>query len=787
MKHKLSNYLRITFLIFFTSQSLTAQLLEGVLNPGVDASLKNFVGGQGSDLFFAIGPPFDTYVYHYDGNEYSDTNPGWFFDGAAFLTNYKGFSYLAYYFDHFELFKFDNDANILETVVPSADYETFEGFVGAYNDLLFFRYKKNSALDAVLVQYDGNINTIIPNPPNKNFSGSLGLFEDKMLLIYSDSNYFRSAYTFNGDTLLPISGIPTNTRIIEVVHQKTDKLYLNIQDENLIKTLYTYSNDTLVKVESPENSTFVAVEGNNSFTDEIYITFQDTIVNVKTTYIFDESSFTPLPIPGGYTFSNITNVFQDITYMLLEDDTSLEKSLFKWEAGIFEQVNLPEGFIFKDYIIDFGGLYYVLEDTNSKLHLSKLNLNTNSILIIPGPGSNFHYNNYHIIFEEKMFFEYEGNMGSSLLMYDGNDFIEVKPDVGPNENPIFKKVLTKDSGILYLSYEVEGSFLFGRESLYKLLTTNGIPTSQDIELITLVNSTYNFDVEDFAFFDTNLEDSLHSIVITEVDQKGDLILGGEQIVSGDTILAENIGQMSFTPPMDETGTLTLQFKVGDGQHYSTATYELTLVVVLFINTLPTSEDNSISTFVNMPYNFDSTNFSFTDADDEDTLHSILITELSDAGTLLSENQAVQSGDTITATSITDMSFIPPVDEEITTSFRFKVGDGKEFSEQSYQMEINVIQDTTSTIDGKVLNAQITINPNPARKYTNLRVESTEIIGDLTLILFNTQGRTLQKREFESIGNSFYYRIELDNLVNGYYYLFGYSKKGRFIKSLVVDQ
>jgi hypothetical protein len=76
----------------------------------------------------------------------------------------------------------------------------------------------------------------------------------------------------------------------------------------------------------------------------------------------------------------------------------------------------------------------------------------------------------------------------------------------------------------------------------------------------------------------------------------------------------------------------IQFQ--DGTATDTATLIFT---VTGINDVPTASDKTISTAEDTPYVFSTSDFGYTDADDDDALVSVKITTLEDAGALQYNN------------------------------------------------------------------------------------------------------------------------------------------------------
>ena len=80
----------------------------------------------------------------------------------------------------------------------------------------------------------------------------------------------------------------------------------------------------------------------------------------------------------------------------------------------------------------------------------------------------------------------------------------------------------------------------------------------------------------------------------------------------------------------DTATDSFTYTVSDGNATDTATLIFT---VTGVNDVPTASNNTVSTQEDTPYVFSTSDFGYTDADDDDALVSVKITTLEDAGAL----------------------------------------------------------------------------------------------------------------------------------------------------------
>ena len=84
----------------------------------------------------------------------------------------------------------------------------------------------------------------------------------------------------------------------------------------------------------------------------------------------------------------------------------------------------------------------------------------------------------------------------------------------------------------------------------------------------------------------------------------------------------------------DTATDSFTYTISDGTATDTATLIFT---VTGVNDVPTASDNTVTTNEDTPYVFSTSDFGYTDADDDDALVSVKITTLEDAGALQYNN------------------------------------------------------------------------------------------------------------------------------------------------------
>ena len=171
---------------------------------------------------------------------------------------------------------------------------------------------------------------------------------------------------------------------------------------------------------------------------------------------------------------------------------------------------------------------------------------------------------------------------------------------------------------------------------------------------------------------------------------------------------------------------------------ATATHDPSVTTV---NDAPTASNNTVSIDEDTPYVFSTSDFGYTDQDEGDTLTSVKITTLEDAGALQYYNGSawvdVTSNQVITASDITSgyLRLNPTANESGSpyTTFEFSVNDGDADSASSYTMTINV----TATNDNPVADNET----NTATEGTTTTV--TDGTSDILYGDTDTEGDTLE--------------------------------------------
>ncbi|OKH54687.1 hypothetical protein NIES2101_05820 [Calothrix sp. HK-06] len=130
----------------------------------------------------------------------------------------------------------------------------------------------------------------------------------------------------------------------------------------------------------------------------------------------------------------------------------------------------------------------------------------------------------------------------------------------------------------------------GLQVLYK----NALPTAANTNIIVNKGAVYTFAATDFNFADTDKDDSLKEIEITQLPTKGEFFLdinsdnivgSGEAITVNQKILKADLTKLKFKSASDASGDgyAKFEFKISDDYEYSTQAYTASLD----INSAPT--------------------------------------------------------------------------------------------------------------------------------------------------------------------------------------------------------
>ncbi len=124
----------------------------------------------------------------------------------------------------------------------------------------------------------------------------------------------------------------------------------------------------------------------------------------------------------------------------------------------------------------------------------------------------------------------------------------------------------------------------GPTAVVERSSTNNAPTAADIQDIFIVeDATYTFRVAEFNFSDVDAADSLSSVTVVSVPQKGTLLLGEDAVEDGASVPVADIvaDRFKFAPSPNGNGYpyTDFTFKVNDGIDDSESSYTVTFWVI----------------------------------------------------------------------------------------------------------------------------------------------------------------------------------------------------------------
>ncbi|MCY4451066.1 MAG: Ig-like domain-containing protein, partial [Immundisolibacterales bacterium] len=235
---------------------------------------------------------------------------------------------------------------------------------------------------------------------------------------------------------------------------------------------------------------------------------------------------------------------------------------------------------------------------------------------------------------------------------------------------------------------------------------NDAPTSADNTVTTNEDTAYAFAATDFAFTDLDTGDVLASVTVATLPGAGALTLSGAAVTTGQSVPADDLGTLVFTPAANANGAsyASFTFRVSDGDAETGEAYTMTIDVTA-VNDAPTSADSTVTTNEDTAYTFSSSDFAFDDVDTGDVLASVTVATLPGAGSLALGDASVTAGQSVPADDLGTLVFTPAANANGASyaSFTFRVGDGEAESGEAYTMTIDVtaVNDAPTSADNTV--------------------------------------------------------------------------------------
>lgn len=269
------------------------------------------------------------------------------------------------------------------------------------------------------------------------------------------------------------------------------------------------------------------------------------------------------------------------------------------------------------------------------------------------------------------------------------------------------------------------------------VTVGAAPTTQDISVTTGVNTPKAFAKADF---DSSEDDSMvfDAVIVATIPTSGALTYNGSAAAEGQEVTLADLaaGKLVFTPAVDAklSPYTTFNFKLKSGTYTSPA-YTLTINV----NNKPTAANSSFSVDEDATGAFSLASFGYSDSN-SDPLESVIIKSVPSIGTLsvygvsVYVDQVIPASD-IAAGRLTFRSVANGFGSPYT-SFRFKVSDGKDESDATYTMTVNVpsVNDAPTSTGGILRTRK---NTTKAFKSEDFGFKDADTADSLKSVVFTT--------------------------------------------------
>lgn len=651
-------------------------------------------------------------------------------------------------------FSFSTKTSIAQTLeeIPNPPNYTLSWFSGGQDGDLFFEYY-DQFFYTDLFHYDGMDLNTIPFTGDLNFPFYSHAFAGNFYFSAYDINFNQMLIEYDGDATAVEFPIPAGLQYGGYIGEYNDKMYVFLYDFNFNTLFYEYDGTILTEVNGPTDLTFQNFI--SIYNDVMYLSFYDNNFDSQIV-AFDGTTFTPLASPTGLQYNFFVGETEDYMYLSFYENLNFTSTLFLFDGTNFTEVTNPTGEQFSWVMfLDADKSYVNYSDANFNTVVYELTGSTLTLLPLP---SGFQFPFYINSFDGRDFFGmYDLNFNQFLYGYDGTEFLEVDAPAGYT----FSQYADTISGSAYYVY-----FDLNFNTHFTRLESG---SNSVIEINGPANFTYsNFAASSndklfLGYNSTNFEQTL-------------FIYDGNEF----TEVENPLGKVYSFMMTEDQGYLYLRYN--DLSQYQGTLYRLRP------NSIPSSADNSVTTFINIPYFFEQNDFSFADTDGSDTLSSIMITEVEMVGNLFLNGGHVYVGDIIPTEALSDLVFFPNTGDEAMNYdfFKFRVSDGDDFSDEEYVMTINVVDPATSTNDN-FLNANILLFPIPADHFTTLQINANHAIEQLEVRIISMNGQVVLQQSFDQIGEEFQHQFDLTNLANGQYILHGISPHGIVAKAIDVKR
>ena len=132
-----------------------------------------------------------------------------------------------------------------------------------------------------------------------------------------------------------------------------------------------------------------------------------------------------------------------------------------------------------------------------------------------------------------------------------------------------------------VTYDVsDGTTTAQNTATITITGVNDAPTADDNTIAVAEDGAHTFAASEFKFDDIDVSDSLAHVTITSLPAAGSLTLNGEDVNENQTISADDIPNLLFTPDANDVGSdyASFTFTVNDGTEDSASAYTMSIDV-----------------------------------------------------------------------------------------------------------------------------------------------------------------------------------------------------------------
>ncbi|SOD13388.1 hypothetical protein SAMN06297358_1218, partial [Pedobacter xixiisoli] len=250
-----------------------------------------------------------------------------------------------------------------------------------------------------------------------------------------------------------------------------------------------------------------------------------------------------------------------------------------------------------------------------------------------------------------------------------------------------------------------------------LSDVNGIPSIQNITKSGPQNVTVPFTAANFTdkFFD--IDGGLTKIQVLSLPTNGTLLLNGLPVAINQEINNADLGNISFVPNTNWTGSTVFSWNGYDGQAYAANPANVNISITP--NNPPVVSNISKTGPEDTPINFSAVDFTSKFSDlDGNSLTKIQIVNLPSNGVLKLNGVDINAGDEITAADLSKITFTPVPNWNGTTNFQWNGFDGTSYATTPANVNITITA----------------VNDNPVfsqTSYTDATCEATAKTGTIT--------------------------------------------------------